>query len=173
MSRINHLHLSQREKKLIILLFTVFLLTGFWKLGGVRYWKELSSLRENNSKIKQEIEMLNEVIANRETIEIARVEAEGNRLRLESLLPSMKLQPEALGNLESRLRNSSATFTTMRINETICQDRFCELSLFAEVTSQSETISILDQLESFPQLLLIDQIEWRSNGEQTENMQLS
>lgn len=162
--------LSKLEKLLIAVLFATLLITCFLKLGGLSTFEAIRNLNLEQDQIRAELEQLDAVIADDPQIRASYLETAPERQRYEKLLPSTEKQPTTIGNLEQLIYGCPGRLLNMRVNEKIDYGDYSAQTItvkIGELTTFPNDLIL--HLEHFPQLLVIEQIDWQA-GETGEGL---
>jgi Tfp pilus assembly protein PilN len=155
--------LSRREKFLVAALFAAALIACFFNLDGLATFREIQNLHLEQSRIRTEIGQLDAMLANEQQIKANYLETAPDRQRYQKLIPSIEQQPAAIGDLEKLIQGGPGKMLTARVNEIHSYDEYSvqtitftigELPFFPE--------DLLLQLENYPQLLIIEQLNWQT-----------
>jgi hypothetical protein len=167
-------NLSKREKLLLAALFATALLICFIKFDGLATFEAIRHLYLEQAQIRTELEQLDAVLASEQQLTAAYLETEADRMSGHKLLPSIDQQPDSIGNLETLINKNSGRLMAMRVSE---------LNSYGDYSAQNIAIKIGDlnafpanlifQLENFPQLLIIEQLEWQTGDTETGTINLS
>ncbi len=166
--------LSNREKLLIAALFAAALVICFIKLGGLATFEAIRTLYLEQAQIRAELEQLDAVLASEQQLTAGYLETEPDRQRYQKLLPSIDQQPFTIGDLEKLINKGPGRLLTMRVNE---------MNNYGDYSAQNISIKIGDlnpfpadlilQLENYPQLLIIEQLEWQTGETETGTISFS
>lgn len=167
-------NLSKREKLLIIALYAAALVICFIKLDGLATFKGIRHLYLEQDQIRTELKQLDAVLASEQQLKDGYSATEAVRLRGQELLPSIDQQPASIGDLEKLVNSNYGRVMAMRVNE---------LNSYGDYSAQNISIKIGDlypfptvlilQLENYPQLLIIEQLEWQIGDAETGTTNLS
>jgi hypothetical protein len=167
-------NLSKREKLLLAALFAAALLVCFIKLDGIATIEAIRHLYLEQAQIRTELEQLDAVLAGEQQLTASYLEKEADRLSGHKLLPSIDQQPDSIGNLETLINKNSGRLMAIRVSE---------LNSYGDYSAQNISIKIADlktfptdlirQLENYPQLLIIEQLDWQTGAAETGTIYLN
>ena len=155
-------------------IFVAALIICCLKLGGPSSLSDIRDLYLDQSQIRAEIEQYKAIIADEQQITASYLEKEPDRQRYEMLLPAADQQPEAIGNLEKLIDSGPGRLLTMRINENSNYGGYSAQNISIKIGGlKAFPDHLISQLEHFPQLLIIEQLEWQAGEAEAGTLNLS
>lgn len=158
------------SKQLKILLLLAVVAVGF--LAWRYYWNPklqfLAGLRLEQAQLRGEYARLDEKIKVQKQVEQEwrRWREEGEQLKV--LLPSIQELPRVLGNLEDILGRYPLLIESFASGELRKDPGYVVVPLSLRVSGpDAELMALLAELEQFPHLLLIEQVAWQKQPEQS------
>ena len=167
-------YLNKREKFLIAFFFAVVIISCLLKLGGLSTFEAIRNLYLEQSQIRAEIEQLDAVLASEQQLSASYQETAPDLQRYQKLIPSADQQPAAIGDLEKLVYSSSGRLIAMRVNDSNDYDDYRAQNIAINVGNLiAFPDDLLLQLENFPQLLIIEQMEWQTGETESGTINLS
>ena len=166
--------LGKREKIMIATLFTVTLMTCLLKLNGLTNFKEIRHLYLEQTQIRAEIKQLDAVLANEQQLFASYMEISPDYQHNNKLIPLVDQQPSSIGNLEKLIFDSAGRLMAMRVNEKYDYGDYSAQNISIHINDlPAFPDDLLVQLEVFPQLLVIEQLEWQAGETEAGTISLS
>lgn len=174
MSNRSNQNLSNREKFLIAALFAAVLIICLFKLGRLSTFEAMRNLYLEQSQIRAEIEQLDAVISNEQQLTASYQEKSAERLRYEKVMPSTDQQPASIGDLEKLIYSSSGSLIAMRVNESYDYGDYSAQNISLKIGNLNTfPDDLIMKLQNFPQLLIIEQLEWQTEETEAGTINLS
>ena len=152
----------------------IALITCCLKLGGPSSLRDIRNLYLDQSRIRAEIGYYDAIIANGQQLTDSYLEKEPDRQRYTILLPAADQQPEAIGNLEKLICSGPGRLLNMRVNEKSDYGSYSAQNISIRIGSlKAFPDNLISQLEHFPHLLIIEQIEWQAGEAEAGALNLS
>ncbi|HSW35557.1 MAG TPA: hypothetical protein VLH18_03030 [Candidatus Limnocylindrales bacterium] len=152
---------SRRQTYLILLVLFTAVVLGGWHFAGAPLHAKLTLLRGQHGTLAEEQTLLDAKLQTKDAITQEWAGWQFDKERLDTVIPSLDELPRALGSLETLIARFPVTVNSLQVGETVALERGSTVALnFSVSGSDDSTIALLESLETFPQLLIIDSITW-------------
>jgi len=157
---------SNREIVLLLAVLILALSLTGWRLVLAPLSGRYTALRSNYAELLQEQNRLQAQLLRREELLSAREEWLLREPLLNRLFPSPDKMPEVLARLDTLLTSSSVTLHSFQAGKLTPGEDYTALQVKLHASGEPEALLVLlEHLERFEHLLIIDQIEWSRDKE--------
>jgi len=168
------LNLSKREALLLLAaILLAFSLAG-WRYLIAPLLQNALELRLEREALLQEQKLLQEQLQRRGDLSAAARQWQGRAAELHRSLPAPEQLPEVLAKLEELLQQSPVSVHVLQAAEPETEENYAALPLQLRVSGEpAALLDLLEQLEQFESLLLVDQLGWSRESETGASLELS
>lgn len=165
--------ISKREAYLILIFLFLLIATAMWHFSGALYYAEIKDLLEQRAELEQETALLNSILEQKDQINADWLIWQGDRDRLNRAIPEREDLAAVLGKLDAHLNLFEGTVNKFNIGETTDHLQYSTISLYLSVSGSKDQVQLLLQnLETFPHLLIIDSIAWAATADELVKLDL-
>ncbi len=152
---------KKSETVLIVMLLISLALFTCWQLSGAALFLRIRDLKEQRAFQIEERAVLSLILSQKTSIDKAWSIGQSDQIRLNRAVPDLADMPVVLSELEKLLNHYSGGVQLFSTGEPVDHYLHSELFLALSITgSAGEIMSLLHKLESFPHLLIIDNMTW-------------
>ncbi len=168
------LNLSKREALLLLAaILLAFSLAG-WRCLVAPLLHTASELRLERESLLQEQKQLQGRLQRKGDLFVAAERWQDRAAELHRALPAPEDLPKVLENLEALLHQSPVIVHTLQAAEPETEENYAALPLQLRVSGEpAALLDLLEQLEQFESLLLVDQLGWSRESETGASLELS
>jgi Tfp pilus assembly protein PilO len=167
-------HLSQREAALLLALLLLALAWAGWRFLCAPLSQRYTALRREHAALLVEEEAFLDRLRSAEAISAVREQQHSRAEALQASLPSPERLPVVLSRLEALLGASPVSLDTLQVAEMEAAEGCAASRVRLRLSGEREALlKLLESLEQFEHLLLIDQLGWFRSGETADSLDLS
>lgn len=166
--------LSKRETSLLLTFFALTIVLIGWHFIFYPLFQNTATLnREQASLVLEEKRLLNQLSRQGE-LSAARKKWQGQASALNISLPPPDKLPEVLTNLELLLAASPVTLQSFQAGSMAPEEEHLALRVTLRGAGEPEALlGLLERLERFGHLLLVDQVDWSQQEEEVAILEIS
>ncbi len=164
---------AKRENYLLLTIALFGIFTASWHFKGAAFYKDINALRLEQIRLEKEEKKLLVTLQDREFFESEMELLKDQAERLDKLIPEPVKLPQALDGLETVLSNHSLQVDSLHIGESSFKEDRVEVNLTLKVTGRPFVLqSLLREIESLPNLVLFEKLQWLNNQETDPTLEL-
>jgi len=168
------LKLSKRETVLLLVLVVLTAVLAGWHFMFFPLLSSAAELRSERAALLPEQERLADQLSRRGELSAARERWQAQAPALNSSLPPPGNLPEVLTNLELLLAASPVTLQTFQAGSMAPEEGHLALRITLRGAGEPEALlGLLERLERFGHLLLVDRIDWSQQEEEAAILEIS
>ena len=165
--------LSEREKCLLLMVICLALLLVASRFLFVPLLEGAATLRAEQEQLLGEQKRLQALLRQAERIRAQHESLQPEKDYLMQAIPSRAELPPVLGRFEELLHGFPVSVEALQIGELETENRCTALPVRLSITGEEgEAMQLLERVEQFAHLLLIDRLAW-SRGEEAVSLELS